>query len=138
MLGDTNKIFKESAPTLDAVPAKPKTEEKKVDPILPVIGKAAIKRTETIEIPLPEEDPRFEEYSTDELFGALLRRIKKEKARIMLQAGYAQFQEIARRTTPAYAVDQALHILREIASGQVRTAYILEHEQDDPMDHLPK
>jgi hypothetical protein len=128
-------LFKEGKPSVDAIPAAPKER----DPILPPLKRESKTpdRTAEISIPLPEEDERFTEYTTDELFAALLRRIKREKARIMLQAGYQQFQEIARRVTPAYAVDVALHQLREISSGQVRAAYSLEHETGNPLEEGP-
>lgn len=133
------QIFKGSKPKVDSVPPLAKSNDPPArvetkDPILPVInvGRNKNNTPEHIDIPLPEEDERFEEYTTDELFAALLRRIQREKAKVMLQAGYNQFQEIARRTTPAYATEQALNILREIADGQVRTAYVLENEKGNP------
>lgn len=128
-------LFKEEKPSMDSIPAA-KAER---DPILPPLKKdpKTSSRTAEISIPLPEEDERFKDFTTDELFAALLRRINREKARLMLQAGYQQFQEIARRVTPAYAIDRALHILREISSGQVRASYSIENETGNPLEEGP-
>ena len=84
------------------------------------------------EYPIPTEDEMFADASTDDLFAALMLRIQREKAKIMLSRAYAQFQGIAKRASHQYAINVALEALAQVADGQVKAAYSLENQESDP------
>ena len=84
--------------------------------------------------PIPEDDEMFKDATTDELFGALILRIKKEKAKAMLSKAYDQFNEIAKRVTPNFAMSVALEALQEIGDGQVVAAHALENQKSSAVD----
>jgi ribosomal protein S7 len=84
--------------------------------------------------PIPEEDDKFKDATTDELFGALILRIKKEKAKAMLSKAYDQFDEIAKRTNANFAMSVAIEALQEIGDGQVVAAHAIENQDSSPVD----
>ena len=78
--------------------------------------------------PIPEDNAKFKDVSTDEIFSILMNRIKKDKAKAILANAYTQFKEISIRVNPNFAVSVAVKALQELGDGGVKAAHAIENQ----------